>query len=262
MWTEQLSFVLGIVGTVPVILALQDVVIGRTIARRLLRFKPKAPIDLVLSTNARDIEADGVAVSLKTAVGEIWGTAAIAKALGRHYPKKEMRVHLSKQVRNQLDCDLVILGGPLHNETSGDFLTEVNKVYSAGIALEPEKHRLVVGDHYNCADFDLEENADHMPRKDVALILIADNVLAAGSSKAILCGGLTTYGTAAAADFLFRTSLSRNEGRKLRRAVAGGGAAALVVYVIIQDWRVTSVTPVHDPIPLSRSQSIPQAQKV
>ena len=249
---NEISFVLGVVGAIPVFLALQEFLRGRVVARRLLRFTPREPLDLVLSTNAFEKEKDGVAVSLKTAVGELYGTATIAGALGRYYPKKQMRAHLSKKVQNTLDGDLVILGGPLHNEVSENFIEAVNKCYDIDIVLDPANRRLKLGTHYDVDAFDVKEDKDHMPRCDVALILLVDNVWSARGARALLCGGLTTYGTAASADYIFRTQTQRAEGRRLRHVLRSNQSVAMVVKVLIQDWRVSAVTPDTEPIPLRR----------
>ncbi|MFK4241797.1 hypothetical protein ACI2KV_02865 [Micromonospora chokoriensis] len=136
---------------------------------------------------------------------------------------------MSGFIRNRLDRDLIVLGGPAKNEAARAFLENFRTDYSLTrfnfddvtdtIEIEPEG-----GAPFSVKDF-APSMANGYPLRDFGLIVVAARGGQAGKTyRSVLCAGFTTYGTAAAAEFLFgdlvklsRSSLRNRLGVDLNR---------------------------------------------
>jgi hypothetical protein len=148
---------------------------------------------------------------------------SVARALGAHYSHKEPRVHMSVDIRNRLDSDLVVLGGPLLNDAAADFITAFSARYpESGIVYDAATQSMTVAD-FEHTGFDLQRE-DGIPKQDLVLILMGWDLFAK-ETRAILCAGFTTYGTAAAAELLFNDLLTKSYRRTASQLKKNQGAA-------------------------------------
>jgi hypothetical protein len=237
--------VVGLIGIVPILWAARQIVLRQLHARRLLQFGVRRNLDVVVTTSAFARTPGGTSRSYKTNLGEVMGLASLAGALGRYYPRKPLEIHMSERVRHSLDKDLVVLGGPLFNNCAKDFITRFNRLYpTASIELDAQKHSLQVGSRYREEEYDLAVSAG-IPAQDLAVILIGRNPFASRQGAGILCAGLSTYGTAAAADYVFTTLVKRREGKETRHLLRNKCGAAIVLAVRIVDQQFTHISVEH-----------------
>jgi hypothetical protein len=230
------GLVLGVIGIVPVMLAGSSSLLSLRRARRMLRFSRQAPLDVILTTSDYTQHPSGVSTSFRTNVGEVQGLGSVARALGQHYQGKPMRVHVSADIRNRLDSDVVVLGGPLLNDTARDFMDAFNDKYRANLIHDAAARRLVIG-AFSREDYDLKRR-DGVPAADLALVLLARNLFTESGSRDVLCAGFTTYGTAAGAELFFNDLLSPRS-RKVAKPIRGSVAAAVVANIRMVDKQVT-----------------------
>jgi hypothetical protein len=230
------GLVLGILGVVPLLVAGAGSLLSLRRSSRILEFGRKTPLDVILTTSGRTQHPSGTSRSFRTNVGEVWGLGSLARALGRYYSGKPMRVHMSADIKNVLDGDVVVLGGPLLNDTAGDFIKEFNDKYKTNIVHYASAQRLTVGD-YSCDGYDLKRT-DGVPDQDLALVLLARNLFSEHPSRDVLCAGFTTYGTAAATELLFSDLLSPKS-RASAKPLRGADAAAIVAEFRMAGGQVT-----------------------
>jgi hypothetical protein len=228
--------ILSVVGTLPIIVAAWLWFQRWQRGRHLLGFRRRAPIDLVLTTSTVAAAIHGVPVHRPlTGYGQVRAVASCAKALASHYPRKDVHIHLSGFIRNRLDRDLVILGGPAKNEAARDLLDDLPRRYTFNaFAFDDEADTLQFDDGRGSQFTQLHfapQIMDGYPVSDYGLI-VAMKRGANSSHRTILCAGFTTYGTAAAAEYLFNdlVALSRWQLRKkLQLRILAPGDDFLVV---------------------------------
>lgn len=201
--------VIGAVGVLPVMAGLIFWSQGFRRAHRVLGFRRSLPIDIVLTTSA--VEAAGHGAPVKrplTGYGQVRGVANCARALAANYPHKEILIHLSGFVRNRLDRDLISLGGPAKNEITRTILKEIPERYHLR-RLEfddiSDSVRITTpsGQQIDIRNFD-PQLQDGVPQVDIFIITATtrykpDNT----TTRCILCAGFTSYGTGAAAEYMF-----------------------------------------------------------
>jgi hypothetical protein len=236
------GLVLGVIGVLPVLVAGAGSMLALRRAARLLGFGRKTPLDVVLSTSGFALHPAGTSASFRTNAGEVQGLGSVARALGRYYQGKHLRVHMSADVRNLLDGDVVVLGGPVMNDTAREFMDTFARTYGAHLDYDAAAQRLEIGD-YSQAGYDLGRKRG-VPAQDLVLILLARDLFTGRPSRDVLCAGFTTYGTAAAAELLFSDLTSARSTTTARR-VHGRGGAALVAEVHLVNGQVTRWEVVH-----------------
>ncbi|MEU4554643.1 hypothetical protein EV382_1533 [Micromonospora violae] len=219
----------GALGTVPVLIAARHLVSSVTHARRFLSFSRSGAVDVVVSTSGFSKSPGGTARSYKTNYGEVMAIAWVAKALGRYYRQKPLSIHMSERVAHTLHGDLVVLGGPLFNSCAADFLRGFNEMYAGSdVRIDAANGAIAVGTEFRVDDYDLRR-VTGVPTRDLAVILVGRNPFAPKMGRGFLCAGLSTYGTAAAAEILFHTLLGRRQGRDVRRSLGRGDGLVIVV---------------------------------
>jgi hypothetical protein len=237
--------VVGLVGVIPILWAGRQIVTRYLHARRVLQFGLRRRLDVVVATSAFARSPGGTSRSYKTNLGEIMGLASLAGALGRYYPRKPLEIHMSERIRHSLDKDIVVLGGPLFNNCAKDFISRFNEFYpKAAIVLDAPRHSLQVGDSYHVTEYDMAAAA-RIPTRDLAIVLIGRNPFASRQGTGILCAGMSTYGTAAAADYVFSTLVKPREGRESRRLLRNRCGAAIVLAVRIVDQQHAHIAVEH-----------------
>lgn len=201
---------LSIIGVLPILLAVYFWVQQYRRAQRVLSFRRSMPVDIVLTTSSVALSEHGKPVSRPlTGYGQVRGVANCAQALAKHYPRKAIQIHLSGFIRNRLDHDLVVLGGPAKNEVSRTLLKDIAVQYNLKkLEFNDIDGSLNIVDSYNRElridnfDTELREGA---PASDIGLIIAISrrDHPSARRTRCIFCAGFTTYGTAAAAEYMF-----------------------------------------------------------
>jgi hypothetical protein len=209
---EEAGLVLAIIGAVGVLPVITGLIVrggNYRRARRVLGFKRTLPVDIVLTTSAVESAVHGAPVTRPlTGYGQVRGVANCARALTKHYPRKDIVIHLSGFVRNRLDRDLVCLGGPAKNEETRALLREIPNHYDL-----PEFEFDDIGNSLRIADcygrtvsyknFDPLLH-DGIPEVDICLLIaFTRKKVGASTTRVILCAGFTSYGTAAASEYMF-----------------------------------------------------------
>lgn len=204
-----------------------------------LRFRVNEPLDVVLSTSR--VERATQPVSYRralTSMGHLEGVTAISAAVGAIKRRDQIVVHASGHVAHDLERDLVLIGGPVKNEVSRLFLERLNLAY-------PDL-RLVWGrDADGTVRAGIGERAYDVGDAigplgmDYGLIVVWINPFAIQRRRAILCAGITSHGTAAAASYLLgpvieqRWQRLRRVGDEARPRLGAWPAFVLVVKTVV-----------------------------
>lgn len=209
---------LSIISIVPIAAGACYWLLRYSIARKFLRFTGKGPVDFVLTTSAMHISGRQYGAKVRrpvTGIGQIQGTAFASEAIGDLYRRKQIRVHLSVDVRNVLDEDLLIIGGPAKNAVARQFF-DCLPVSSGG-------NRAVFDDINGTilmpAGFGKEwavnvamdlETIRFVPTEDWGVVILCKNPFTTLARRAIFISGFTSYGTAATAEYLFGSVIRRS----------------------------------------------------
>jgi hypothetical protein len=141
----------------------------------------------------------------------------------RLYGGKKLSLHLSGFARNLLDKDLIVFGGPVKNREAVRRLDGLRKDYDlrtfefdddAAKSLQVVNHD---GNSFKQIGFS-PQMVDGFPDSDYGIVILCHHIGRDGKEfRWVLCAGFTTYGTAAAAEFLFAymVRMSRRRVRKL-----------------------------------------------
>jgi choline dehydrogenase-like flavoprotein len=128
-----LSTVISVIGALPVIAAVWYWLQRFQRGRHVLQFTSAGPIDLVLTTSVVNAAIHGVPASRPlTGYGQVRAVASCAGVLASLYPRKDVLIHLSGFIRNRLDRDVVILGGPAKNEAARAMLEDLAVQHDVG----------------------------------------------------------------------------------------------------------------------------------
>jgi hypothetical protein len=197
-------------------------------ARRLLGLQRQGRIDVVATTNHTAPQARGEADAPLTAVGELRAIAVASRAVARYYRKKEMSLFLSKEYSVRPEGDVLLLGGPLKNEYTSGFLERFNLDHPhARVELDAEERLIRLGD-FEIRGFDQRNTREGVPRRDIGIVLLS-SWTDESRQRVMLCAGLTTYGTEAAARFLFEEVLKKTKrARAVRRAMRRSPVIAVI----------------------------------
>lgn len=179
--------------------------------RSLLKLSPRGRVDVVVATVVAHERRQGKLLARPaTGLGQVVGVSHIAAVLARLHRHKAVNILLSSRMMGlELDEDVILLGAPISNDVSGRFLEALAK---RGFSIEFDSDSLsarIPG--HEVHDFDLERARSKLgvPRRDLGLIIVTRNPWEP-RQRAIMCCGFSTYGTGAAATYLF-TKLSRKE---------------------------------------------------
>jgi hypothetical protein len=236
------GLLIGSAGLLPLAREFYAWVLGRMPTRRLLRLGGRTRLDVVVTTNEVQTQEPGVADAYLTAVGEVRGVAAVSRILSTVYPHKPLRVHISDEYAGNPDGDLLLLGGPRRNRWSRHFVDRFNGEFAAGLVFDAEACRIAIG-AFSVTSFDLR-HVNGVPSRDLGLVILTAWG-AARRQRVILCGGLTTYGTEAAARFLFADlHADRSLRRRISALVTDCDAVVIGVHALIEA-RAVQTTAVH-----------------
>jgi hypothetical protein len=236
------GLLIGVIGLFPIGREVYGWLVQRMPIRRMLPLGRRTRLDVVVTTNETQKQEPGVADAYLTAVGEVRGVAAVSRVLSRIYPRKPLNVHISEEYPGNPEGDILLLGGPRRNRWTRHFIDRFNREFDAGLVIDAENCHIRIG-NFHIKDFDLRHVAG-VPSQDIGLVIIT--AWGAGlTQRAIMCGGLTTYGTEAAARFIFA---DLHHDPALRRDIVGrleqADAIVIAVHALIEA-RVVQQTSVY-----------------
>jgi hypothetical protein len=243
MPVQLIGIGIGIIGLIPIMQAVLNWLLRRLPTRRLLGFSSGTKLDIVVTTNDTQAQEPGVAEAYLTAVGEARGVAAVSRVLSRVYQKKPVTVHMSEDYSGNPEGDLLLLGGPRRNRWSRHFFAKFNREFPVICQLEAEECNLRLGD-MAVNGFDHHHVAG-VPVEDIGFVILAPwNI--SGGNRVIFCGGLTTYGTEAAARFIFQDLVNRrSELKRILRLIKDNEAAVIGVHAFIEARSVQETSILH-----------------
>jgi hypothetical protein len=233
------EFALSVLGALPLVAAVWYRLQRFQRGRYVLQFSRNSPIDLVLTTSQVAPAEHGVPAHRPlTGYGQIRAVASCAKALAALYPRKEVHIHLSGFIRNRLDRDLVVLGGPAKNVQARAIIDDLLRQHDlTKFTFDDVADKLeIVGPgtmKHEIPSFS-PEITDGYPETDYGLIIATYHIGSGGRRcRSILCAGFTTYGTAAAADYLFTDMVKLAPWRFARqtKVSAVGRSRAFIILV-------------------------------
>lgn len=230
MTVDRLLAIVGLIGLPSIFVYARELLFMRRPVRRLLRLDTRRRLDVIAATSFTAPPSPGVADAHSTSIGELRGIASATRVLSRHYRGKPLSFYVSEESPADLTGDVLLLGSPLKNRWSGRFLDWFNRRFpDAGLGIDSATRSIALGGRAVEA-FD-QHAVDGLPREDLGVIAMASTTY--GARRVILCAGLSTYGTEAAARFLFDRLCQGGDrplGRMFRRE-----AAAAVVHCYVQD---------------------------
>jgi hypothetical protein len=223
--------VVGLLALIPIVQAGSTWLLQRLPARHLLGLSPHSKLDIVVTTNATQRQTAGVADAYLTAVGEARGVAEVARVVARSYHKKAINVCISREYPGNPEGDILLLGGPRRNEWSKHFLRQFNESFGTEVDVDAEGRSLRLGTVL-VEQFD-QQIQGGVPTEDIGFVVIAPWE-PSSKRRAILCAGLSTYGTEAAARFIFRDLLqNKRAARRFVRLVRKNEACVIGVRAAI-----------------------------
>lgn len=174
--------------------------------RPVLRLQRGRTIDLVVTTSAFDESPLGAAIRRpSTGHGQVITIMHATRKIARLYGKRSpVSFHFSRALgRHRMDRDLILVGGPAKNELSGKFLRE--------LSLRPGVPELTFDDIEGRIGFGegvITKNLTGVQGNDIdedfALIVgVVSPFDPHGRARALFVSGFTSFGTAAAGEFLF-----------------------------------------------------------
>lgn len=209
---EMVSLVVGIIAVVPILGAEASRLLRWRRHHSILRFARRGPLDVVIASTHTEVGAPGAVQRLPTSGwGQVLGVSFAWPVLSARYPKKDVRVSLSAHTSGLgFRDDLIMLGGPLTNAVSRAFLEALSEQHRTSVEFDIEGPNVrVPGQSIGSFDLEIQDEVDGVPAKDLCLIVVAPNPWET-RRRAVLCCGLTTYGTAAAASLLFYRAVPAN----------------------------------------------------
>lgn len=178
-------------------------VLERRPARRMLRISGGGRLDVIASTSACQAHSSDDAAAYLTAVGEVRGMAAVSRTFSRYFRKTTITMHMSMEGQPAQDSDLLLLGGPRRNERTKNFIETFNRTYpEAKVRIDTGTRTVAIGGR-EISGFDQRTTHNGVPTEDVGLIVVGPRDAGNKDRRVFLCAGLSTYGTEAAARFLF-----------------------------------------------------------
>jgi hypothetical protein len=200
---DLFNTIIGIIGVIPTLAILFIWISKQKPVKKLLNFQEKEPLDIIVTTSNQSENKIGLkVVRPTTGIGQVQGISFAARTLGRFYKRKEIFTHMSTNIPERLSKDLLLIGGPAKNQVTKRFLTNFQTKFSnINFTYDDIDCKLTLDDYVldeNC--FRLEDPSKI--EKDVGLLILWDNPFYT-NRRAILCSGMTSFGTSAVANWFF-----------------------------------------------------------
>ncbi|MCV7286708.1 hypothetical protein H7J87_15375 [Mycolicibacterium wolinskyi] len=182
---------------------------NRTKAAKLLRLRRDGGVCVIATTAIPKAEKDnGGLVGVKRDLvpeGDVLAIAPAIAMLSHFFRRKEILLYTSDHIHTRLNKDMIVLGSPAANRYSARFF-EDNSFCERGHFLVDVPHGTITcGSVDVVREFNVKPRPSGIPERDFFFIATAPGPY--DHHRAWVIGGLTTYGTAAAATILFEELL-------------------------------------------------------
>jgi hypothetical protein len=180
--------------------------------RKLLDLGPHKRVEILVTSSGSGISRVGPkdaslrAKRILVPSGDLAGVADLSVMLSRAYPRKTFIITPSARTRVDRNADNFVVGGPIHNEYAARLVRgdDGQGLVGLEVFMDADKRHIVFGRHELGPDLDLGFK-DNVPALDYGRILLTrvatQGNKGKGTHRVLVAGGLTTYGTHAAAHF-------------------------------------------------------------
>lgn len=217
--------ILTVAGAVPTFILMRERLRGRRPLRRLLGLGGSKIVEMMITTSSTEISSVGPddetqrAVRALVPTGDLAGVAELSVMLANSYPSKTFVLTPSASPRRQPAADMMIIGGPVHNDFAKALIE--GSMHTAGVGSEiifdaPHRYIKFGPDEYG-PNLDLKF-VDNVPSVDYGLVLLGRIPALGRAQRVLLVAGLTTYGTHGAAYFAAHELAAYASSQKLGRA--------------------------------------------
>lgn len=175
-------------------------------ARSLFRLNTRGDVCIIATTAiSKAPKEDGSRVVVRRDLvpeGDVIAIAPAVRMLAKYYKDKHVSVYTSAHVQTGLDKDLVILGSPAANDLAKRFFRDNQFCPEGPFELDVPNGTISCGQVDIVRDFAVDADDAGIPRQDFFFIGTAPS-RRYPHRRIWIAGGLTTYGTGAAATILF-----------------------------------------------------------
>lgn len=248
------GFVVGLVGVLPTLAVAVDRVRNVLPVRRALRLTSRLGTDILVTTSYTGISAVGPADGPRAKrdlmpSGDLAGAAEICALLARTYARRPFVISASARKQADARRDQILVGGPVHNRYTAQLVcgSRVDSSPETVVVFDADDRYVRLGDREWGPGIDLAFE-DDLPQRDYAIVLLTEVTRFGRKQRVIALGGLTTYGTHAAAHFLVHGLAAYVRAQRLGR---GPNVCVLVRAAIVnaQPYDVRAVHHVAIPRP-------------
>jgi len=202
------GFVIGILGLIPTWILARERLRSRRPIRRVLGFDSPHGIEIIVTTSYTGISKVGPpdqprALRSLIPSGDLAGAAELCAMLARGYPSRPFIITPSAFPQDDRRKDQILVGGPVHNPYTRTLIcaTRADSDSSTQIVFDADERYIRLGQKEWGPKLDLNFDKN-IPQRDYAVILLTRISRFGIKQRVVAVGGLTTYGTHAAAQFL------------------------------------------------------------
>jgi hypothetical protein len=202
------GFVVGVLGLIPIWILARESWHGRRPIRRILGFDSPHGIEIIVTTSHTGISKvgpPGQPHALRSLIpsGDLAGVAELCAMIARGYPKRAFFITPSISPQDDRRKDQLLVGGPVHNHYTQTLICgrRADARPSTEIVFDADQRYIRLGEKEWGPNLDLSFSKN-IPQRDYAVILLTRISRYGTKQRVIAVGGLTTYGTLAAAQFL------------------------------------------------------------
>jgi hypothetical protein len=228
-WIGGVGLATGVIGVAPTLAILGDWAREQLPLHRALGFRSKSGIEIVVTTAHTGISSVGPADESQRAIrslvpsGDLAGVADISAKLARVYPKRKIVVVPSTRAGDNNSAEKLIVGGPIHNSYASHVICgrSEDATSDTEVVLDANERYIRFGSREFGPRLDLRFE-DNVPSLDYAVVILTEITRYGEDQRVVLVGGLTTYGTLCAANFLAHdlTSLLKRIKERKRPQIA------------------------------------------
>jgi hypothetical protein len=203
-----IGFVIGVVGVAPTLAIVLDRLRNVFPVRRVLGLSSKHGTDILVTTSHTGISDVGPREGPRAKrdlmpSGDLAGVAEICALLSTTYRGRAYVITASARKQDDRRRDQILVGGPVHNRYTSQLICGSMSESSpeAAVVYDADERYIRLGDKEWGPRLDLQFVND-LPQVEYAIVLLTEITRYGRSQRVIAVGGLTTYGTHAAAHFL------------------------------------------------------------
>lgn len=203
-----LGLILGMVGVLPTLAIVFNRVRNVLPVRRALGLSSKFGTDILVTTSYTGISSVGPAEGPRAKrdlmpSGDLAGVAEICALLSRAYAGRPYVITASRRKQDDARRDQILVGGPVHNQYTSQLVcgSRTKSSPDTVVVFDADERYIRLGAKEWGPRLDLRFK-DDLPQVEYAIVLLTEITRFGGNQRVIAIGGLTTYGTHAAAHFL------------------------------------------------------------